>query len=280
MVSTEEQYKLLEQTRMLLNPKIIQEKKRKIWEYFRIMPGVSVSNLEERLKTNTILYRAPLFKIHGTYMVNWPTNTGDDIYIDQEFVIDRSKERVIHQQLTHETVHSVSRTNDRKRFGHVASNDNEFLRGINEAATQIFTDNIENHVLEEKEDYLYFIKGCMRLISDAMGPSFLANQLLNNNTSFEDKMNEITENKFNDFAFILNDVYKLDKAKHYTFITQSENERLNHHKNILLLFTTSFVKRVGDIDITAYDRIKNDSFNQEFITRFNLNDILPEKKTK
>ena len=33
MASNEEQYRLLEQTRMLLNPKIIQEKKRKIWEF-------------------------------------------------------------------------------------------------------------------------------------------------------------------------------------------------------------------------------------------------------
>lgn len=281
MASNEEQYRLLEQTRMLLNPKIIQEKKRKIWEYFRIIPGVSVSNMEERMKLNTILYRAPLFKIHGSYMVNWPiNNNGDDIYIDQEFVIDKTKENVINQQLTHETIHSLCRTNDRKRFGHVTSNDNEYLRGINEAATQIFTDNIENHVLEEQEDYLFFIKGVMRLISDAMGPSYLANQLLNNNTAFEEKFNEITENKFYDFAFILNDIYKLDKAKHYTSINDLESERLTRHKDIILSFTTSFVKKVGDMDITAYDRIKQDSFNKEFIEKFNIGDILPENKTK
>lgn len=270
MVNIDEQYRLLEQTRMLLNPKIIQEKKRKIMEYFRNIPGVSVSNLEKRMKLNTILYRAPLFKIHGSYMVNWPTNNGDDIYIDQEFVIDKTKEYVINQQLTHETIHSLCRTDDKKRFGHIASSDKEYLRGLNEAATQIFTDNIENHVLEEKEDYLYFIKGIMRLISGALGTNLFANQLLNNNTSFEDKFNEITENKFNDFAFILNDIYKLDKAKYYTSITELEGERLNHHKGIILDFTTSFIKKVGDMDVTAYDRIKQDSFNKEFITKFNL----------
>jgi hypothetical protein len=213
-------------------------------------------------------------------MVNWPTNNGDDIYIDQEFVIDKTKESVIHQQLTHETVHSVCRTNDRKWFGHVVTHDNSFLRGINEASTQMFTDNIENHVLEEKEDYLYFIKGVMRLMSDAIGTNYLANQLLNNNTSFEDKFNEITENKFNDFAFILNDIYKLDKAQYYTSIDNLEKERLTYHQNIILDFTTSFVKKVGEMDNAAYDRIRQDPFSKDFITRFNLNGILKEEKTK
>ena len=279
-ISIDEQYKRLEQTRMLLNPKVIPEKKRKIWEYFRGFQGVDITNLEKRIRTNTILYRAPLFKIHGSNMVYWPTNNGEDIYIDQEFVIKPENADIINQQLTHETLHSLCRTDDKKMFGHITTSENAYLKGINEATTQVFTDDIEGNLLGPKDDYLYFIKNIMRIIKSALSPESVANQFLNNNTDFEDRFNEITNDKFNDFAFILNSIYTISKQKHYTSINEQQEDMLISNQNLILQFTSTFVKKVANNDPNVYSRIKVDSFSKEFLPNLKIEQLNNNVETK
>ena len=154
------------------------------------------------------------------------------------------------------------------------------MLGVNEAVTQVFADDTENSELGPKDDYLYFIKNIMRIMKNAVGPSLLANQYLNNDTSFEEKFNEITDGKFNDFAFIINNVYQLSKNRHYRTISSSEEEMLLAHEKIILDFTSSFIRKVASTDPTVYQRIKDDFFNHEFLTRLNIDEFNNDLGTK
>ena len=272
MSNLDEQYRKLEQTRMILNPRIITSKKDSIKRYFRNFQDVDLTNLEQKIKDTIILYRAPLIQIHGSNMTNWPTNNGDDIYIDINFLTKRENDDIIKHQLTHEVMHSLCRRDNKKMmFGHEFDKNSEYLRGINEAVTQIFTDDIENKILSQEEDYLYFVKNIMRVIKNLIGSSLLINQYLNNDMLFEEKFNEFTDNNFEDFAFIMNQIYKLSKEKYYRKITLEEVGALSMYQDLILEFTNSLIKEVGSKEPGIYARIKEDFFNKDFLNRLVLN---------
>ncbi|MBQ7136768.1 MAG: hypothetical protein IJO43_02170 [Bacilli bacterium] len=267
-----DEYIKLKQTRTLMNQDIIKNKKRMIWEYFRSFNDVNITNLEQNISKNTFLFKAPLFLIHGSNMMSCGNEDIDEIYVDEGFAANKKNIRVIKHQSTHETLHSLCRKQG-IRFGRPITKDNEYLKGINEAATQVFADDTENDELGPEDDYLYFIKNIMRIMKNAVGPSLLANQYLNNDISFEQKFNEITDGKFDDFAFIINNIYILSKNRHYKTISTDEEEMLIAHEKIILDFTSSFIRKVAITDPTIYQRIKEDFFNQEFLTRLNIDEL-------
>lgn len=281
-INFNEEYRKLQQTRILLDPTIISNKKSKILGYFMNFDAtVDLSNLKNRIYSNIILYKAPLFQIHRSNMLNCSTPNSDEIYIDEKFLITKGNEDIIIHQLTHETLHSLCKGNNRHMvFGHIITSDNEYMKGINEAVTQIFTDDIENSELGPKDDYLYFIKNIMRIMKNTVGPEFLVNQYLNNNSSFEDRFNEITNEKFNDFAFIINNIYKLNKEKHYGTINEKQNETLISNQDLILKFTSTFVRKVASNDPMVYTRIKDDFFNKEFLSDLKIEQLNNKPETK
>ena len=270
-ISLDEQYKRLEQTRMLLNPRIVPIKKESIRKYFREFNNIDLANLEKKMKRNIILYRAPLIQIHGSNMVNWTTNIGDEIYIDLEFLTKRENDDIIKQQLTHEIMHSLCRKDDKKMlFGHIIDNNNSYLKGINEAVTQVFTDDIEGKVLEEKDDYLYFVKNIVRILKNSLDVSLLANQYLNNNIAFEDKFNEISDDNFNGFARVINEIYLLSKKKYYFSIDESAENDLIANQKLILEFINVFIEKVSNNDLNVLEKIKKDFNNKDFLKNINI----------
>jgi len=266
------EHRKLEQTRTIVDPSMIMTKKGKIWEYFRNYQTVNLINLEKNIKTNTILYQAPLFEIHGSNMMSCGNDICDEIYIDKNFLSNAENFDIINHQLTHETLHSTTRAKG-LRFGINIEESNDNCRGINEAVTQVFADDIEGSELGPEDDYLYFIKNVMRVMKNTVGPNLLANQYLNNNRSFEERFNQITNNKFDDFAFIINNIYKLSKEKHYRKINKDEEDMLIAHQNIILEFTSVFVKKVAGTQPDVYSRIKNDFFNNNFLPSLKIEQL-------
>lgn len=265
-----DEYKVLLGKRVELNKDIIKDKKRRVWRFFKYL-GVDVRNLEENVPLNMPLYRAPLLEICKSNMLFWPTEVGKEIYIDENLLNNKTNLKIINHKLTNEVIDSLSKIYDEQKiFGHVYANENNMLVGLNEAVIQIFTDDIEEKSLKENDDYLYFVKNIVRIFKNIIGTEKLASQFLNNDTSFEDEFNRITNNKFDDFVYFINSLYLFSKKEYYAKLTEEEIDTFKSNKLQIINFTLKIIAISMRKDPQALKKIQKDFVDKEFLYMLGL----------
>lgn len=261
------EYNELKNTRTVfpnLNENIINELKRKVWNYFKEL--TKVTNLEHNIQyRNVSVYAAPLLEIHGSNLVNWPVKNGNEIYIDKNFLKDPNNTNIIGCQVMHEMLHGLSEFKNEKQmfFGHGTE-----CRGINEATTQMFAEDITGIRLSKDEDYMYFIKRVMRACKILVGEDKLASQYLNNDLSFEEKFNEISSGKFAEFANAMNMIYKLSMQNKYK--GNVDLRGLRTAQNNVMRFIMNIIKKQAsdnpEIIVEIMDELKlnEDEFDMDW----------------
>ena len=189
---------------------LVKNLKRKAREYFRDV--TNVTNLENNMSRDIAVYSAPLLEIHGSNLVNWPVVNGNEIYIDENFLKDPNNANIIVCQIMHEISHGLGdfKNGQQLFFGHGIE-----CQGIEEATTQMYAEDITGIRLSEEEDYMFSIKTFMRICKILVGEDKLASQYLNNDLSFEEKFNNISSGKFTEFAYAMNNIYRLCKQRKY-----------------------------------------------------------------
>lgn len=291
----EEEYKLLKNQRSELNNsnEIIQALKRSIWEYFRSNECIN-SEIEHNMMQSVGIYIAPLKKIHGSRMVNWPLINGYEIYVDAEFFQNENNQALINCQLTHETIHGMVRNKNGKpfKFGHEFLTQKEReqshnpiervdLTAFDEACTQIVAEEINGYVVDKETDSYYLIKTIIRTITPFIGKKELLDQFCNNNTSFEDKFNMLFNNKFSDFAEVLSTIHNLEKElKNNDKLTEQEKKQINEKLRTHTGFIFNFVKNSLGVElikrpeiVDEYNRMNNDDTENHFDSDYNLDGL-------
>lgn len=271
-MSIEEQYQELLKYRKIQPSSILINKKANAWEYFRNLTNVSLRNLENNLRNNIQMYYAPLRQIHGSNLVCWPVKNGDEIYIDEEFAL--KNELLANIQLQHEVLHCLANriNGEQSHFGYVydrKSGKSNYI-GINEATTQMFAEDISGIRLNEKTDYLFFIKNIMRVMKVLFGEELIAGQYLNNNIDFTLRFNDLTSYKFEPFSLLMNDVYYLSKNKMYGSLNEKQIEELNKKQQILLIFTTNLINQFEKNDKDIVRKVCQEIQDYSFLDNLNL----------
>lgn len=133
----EKAYNMIKQTRKKLDDSILINKKRLIIEKIQEL-GLDI-NFSEYLKEETHLYIAPIHQFFKGKLINYPTETGNEIYIDEEFSADKKNQDIILHELTHELLHSLCRLRKNKNieqyFRYDWFDQNKIFIGIDEATT-------------------------------------------------------------------------------------------------------------------------------------------------
>lgn len=268
-MTLEEQYIELQKNRQQQSSDILNDKKRIAWEFFRNY--TCLSNLEKNLSSNFILYLAPLRKIYGTNLVNWPNGEKNEIYVDDNFAITNPE--LTNIQLQHEVLHGLSKSNNGQElcFGHQYNKDDKSnYTGLNEATTQMFAEDMSGIRLDENSDYLYTIKNVMRVIKIIFGTNDIANQYFNNSNIFEQRFNQVTSFKFEPFVLLMNDVYMLDKKRKYNSLTQEQIKELEDKKNKLFGFTSNLINQFSQDNPAIIDEICNELNDENIQQKLNI----------
>ncbi len=255
---------------------ILVEKQRNAWAYFRNI--TNVTNLEKNINSNPPFYYAPLNQIHGSNMVSWHVQNGSEIYVDEEFAVNN--ETLVYIQLQHEILHNLAnRVNGNQSFfgysydGSGKSNYIGKYIGINEATTQMFAEDIIGLRLDEKTDYLYFVKNIMRIMKVLFGKELLAGQYLNNNLDFTIAFNDRTSYKFEPFAQLMNDIYYLSLKKKYRSLSESETEALTKKQQFILDFTSRLIHQFLNYNKDIMNDVCFEIQDDLFIKKLNLQSI-------
>lgn len=252
-----EEYNLLLNSRTALPNynELVKNLKRKAWQHFGSI--TSTTSLESNMSKNITVYSAPLLKIHGSNLVTWPVANGNEIYIDENFLKDPNNADILVCQIMHEICHSL--VNNKKDgvqqfFGHIG--DKTEMIGLNEAATQMYAEDITGIRLSEDEDYLILVKTCMRVCKILIGEQYVASQYLGNDLSFENKFNEITGGKFDAFTGMMNTLYNLSKKCYYD---ENENvEALKIYFDNILKFLKKNFKKQSDVNPEIFEQLKDE----------------------
>lgn len=271
-MTLQEQYIELQKYRTQQPSDILINKKRKIWEYFRHF--VNVSNLEKNISNKFSLFFAPLKQIHGATMVCWPVGDTKEIYVDEDFV--KMNPELTSVQLTHEVLHGLSQFKVGKQhiFGHECKDDSALkYTGIDEATTQMFTEDIEKRRLSKEEDYLYFLKNIMRVMKALFGKEIIANQYLNNGNQFEEEFNKLTSYKFEPFVVLMNEVYILTKKYRHKNITEEQLRQLLKKQQTILDFIYTLIQQYSQINSDIIDQICNEVIDEKFLQNLNIASI-------
>lgn len=267
-----EEYQELLKYRKNQPSNILVEKQRNAWAYFRNI--ANVTNLEKNMNSNSPLYYAPLKQIHGSNMVSWPTKSGSEIYVDEEFA--KNNETLVNIQLQHEILHNLAnRVNGNQSFfGYLynGSGKSNYI-GINEAITQMFTEDIIGLRLDEETDYLYFIKNIMRIMKVLFGKELLAGQYLNNDLGFTSTFNDMTSYKFEPFAKLMNDIYYLSREKKYQFLNKNQIEELTRKQQSILDFTNGLIRQSLNYNKDIMNDVCFEIQDDLFIKKLNLQSI-------
>lgn len=216
MEKYEQQYHTVMHTSKELDSNVLIQKKTEINNFFQNI-GIQTKDLQQTFQENRIsLYTAEVKSIIGSNMVNFVGTDSSVIALDKKFYYDPKNQIVVNTQITHELLHSISRKwKDRKWFimGH---SEPEYL-GIYEATDQMFAEIIENHQLSPKEDYLYFVKSAMKIVSSVVHVSAVARQFLNQDRSLEWEIQRLTKNSswFPTFVDAMKNSYDCSKAIRY-----------------------------------------------------------------
>lgn len=268
-----EEYQELLKYRISQPNNILVEKQRNAWSYFRSI--TNPINLEKNMNSNSPLYYAPLRRIHGSNLVSWPVQNGSEIYVDEEFAVNN--EKLFNIQLQHEILHNLANriNGNQSFFGYLydGSGKSNYI-GINEATTQMFAEDITGVRLDEKTDYLYFIKNIMRIMKVLFGETLLAGQYLNNNLDFTNTFNDKTSHKFETFAKIMNDIYYLSRDKKYRSISQTQIEELAKKQQFILDLTSDLVSQFSKDNKEIINDICYEVQDNFFLRRLNLQSLL------
>lgn len=268
-MTIQEQEIELQKYRKQQSSDILNNKKRIAWEFFRNY--TCIGNLEKNLSSKFILYLAPLNKIHGTNMVNWPNGANNEIYVDEIFATNNPK--LMNVQLQHEVLHGLSRSNNGQElcFGHLYNKDDTSnYTGLNEATTQMFAEDMSGVRLDENSDYLYSIKNVMRVIKIIFGTNDIASQYFNNSNDFEERFNQVTSFKFEPFVLLMNDIYMLDKKRKYGLLTQEQIKDLEDKKNKLFGFTSNLINQFAQDNPIIIDEICNELNDENIQQKLNI----------
>lgn len=250
---------------------LIDEKKKKALEYFKTKVLISTTNIENNMLKSYEVYSSLVKSIHGTSMVCYSNEYYAIIFIDEE--IYKTNSPLMHLQLQHEVLHGLSSGIDNLsyRFGHITTTNDIVFRGINEAATQMFAEDIYGFRLSKKDNYLHYIVNIMRILKVLYGSEIIANQYFNGDTSFEDNINEQTDYGFQEFASNINRIYRISQKEFYKDITEDEKKEKEHLENSINEFVSSLISKSNDLDINT--KILEE-IDEEFHTQYN-NKIKP-----
>lgn len=250
---------------------LIDDKKIRTLEYFKNKVIIPTNNIQNNMSKSYKVYSSPVRKIHGTSMVCYTNESEAIIFIDEKLY--KSNPPLMHIQLQHEVLHGLSSgiNGIPYRFGHITISNDTVFRGINEATTQMFAEDIYGMRLSKKDDYFHYTKNIMRILKVLYSSEIIANQYFNGNTSFEDKINEQTDNGFAEFASEINRIYRISQKEFYNEISQDEESERIYLENCINEVVTSLITKSNDPDINQ--KILEE-IDQEFYEEYN-NKIKP-----
>lgn len=225
--------------------------------------GIDINLVIKNFGKIKAIYLAPLRKVHGSDLVCWPLKEGEfEIYIDENYC--NVKPEIAKSQISHEVLHSVSqfRRMEQSRFGYGGDR----CIGIDEATTQMITDEINGKGLDEQEDYLYFIKNIMRVMKTSVGEKKLISQYMNLDNSFEEQFNTLTRGGFFKFSSLINELYYASREQRYN---QKDNRvYIEEKKKEVLKFIYIHQLVTDENSKTIVRDLKKDPSTQAFIDYF------------
>ena len=268
----EQMNEILNKGRKQLDNSILRTKKQLILD--KINNINSSLHFNEWLNIEIPLYTAPLHLFSLGRLCVYPTEQGEVIYIDDEFYNNNENKDVVVHQYTHELLHSLRQVkkteNESVRtllFAHKWFEYDHIFTGIDEATTQMFTDDFENFRLSKEQDNsFYFIKNIMRFMKVIFGEEKLLMQYLNYNQEFEKEFNKMSNNRFIEFARLINDIYNLEKEK--TNIAE-----LEYKKKEVINIVKSMVREAKKTNPNIMDLISNDLQDDDFLNFYKVNTI-------
>jgi len=271
---TKEQIQELIKTGKILDINMLNEKKVKIFNYLN-RKNIDIDFLRGKVGRCNGIFLTSLKEKHGSNLSTIPILDENLFYI----FIDESgylnNEEIVHFQLTHELLHGMfnQKNNCQIHFGHSYKTKEQLddflsISGINEACTQMIAEDIEGKRLNSSSDYLYDIKNIMRLMKTIVGEEFLIKQYIYNNKDFENKFNFENNNKFNDFAHYMNEIYKYDKKRFYNKLSAEDEQYISIVKNNMYDYLINLIKKYRpEIIKEIIDEIDD----EEFLLKININ---------
>lgn len=258
---------------------IIKMLKTNIWQYFTSNNCIN-DNINQNIMKPMGLYVAPVYKVHRSKMVNWPLKHGSEIYVDNDFIEENKEDpKLVMCQITHEAIHGITRKVDDKNnnylFGHVniVNKNGIDYTAINEACTQIVAEEINGIIIEK--DVYYSLKTIIRIIMLIIGKKEMLDQFCNSNTIFEEKFNSITNNRFNDFAKVMETILNLSKRMRNGKI-DSEKQLIENQINNYIKHTLKFIKNAFNEELIKKPEIY-DEFNKIYDGKFTLEELFSKE---
>lgn len=266
----EQQNEILNRERKKLDDSTLTSKKQLIINNVRRIN--SSLEFSEWLNTQIPLYVAPIHLFSKGRLCVYPTESGEIIYVDDDFYNNQENKDVITHQFTHELLHSLRQVkkyaDDKittKLFCHAWYEYDKVLTGIDEAITQMFTDDFEEFRLDKAQDKnFYFIKNIMRFMKVMIGEEKLLMQYLNYNQEFEKEFDRISDNKFVEFATLINDIYNLEyknKTNEEILLLESKKQQI---VSIVKTMIDKTKEKNPDIVKLISDDLQNDDFLDEY----------------
>ena len=273
-------YKQLSEQRVKARSDIAENSLLKIWSYFNSLKNIDKTNLLKNIQNGQVVYYAPVQKIKGSRLVNFPTK--GEIYIDGKFM--QEEPEIATFQITHECLHGVSLIKDGKQiiFGHPSrgGSDTNKYNGVLEACTQMFAEDAEGKRLPENVDYLYYLKNIMRTMKVLFGEEILADQFLGNNTDFEVAVDSFSQYKFDDFNSSMSNIYLLERKKQRNGLSVEEIQALENYKLSLNKSVAELISLKAKDNPQIFDIIANEIQDERFSKQLNPNLILSSVKNE
>ena len=281
-MSDEEKHNYILSNRRPINNSLLFRKKKLIQEKIRIIDkNIDISDWVNK---DIYLYVIDMTPMSKGRLFFYSANGEDEVYIDYNFLKDNSNYEVIIHQLTHELLHSLCQFMNQKKiyqtFNHNWFDDDRIYRGIDEATTQMFTDEFETKKLNEEQDSnFYFIKNIMRILKVIIGEKELLLQYLNRSDSFEQSFNNISNNKFIEFSKLINKIYCLNyeifnKLK-LRLDYSTDTIELNDLKKEVIYIVNDIIKDslilIPDLHNQLETEFSDNNFYEEYFDVYNLN---------
>lgn len=273
----EEQIQELIRTGKKMDIDILNEKRVKLFNYLN-RKHIDIVSLRGKVGICKGIFLTSLKEKHGSNLSTVPFLKENLFYIfvDESFYLNNKA--IVEFQITHEMLHGLfnQKNNYQILFGHLYQNKEQIseienVRGINEACTQMITEDIEEEKLDSLSDYMYDIKNIMRIMKIIYGEEYILKQYIYNNKDFETLFNKLSNNQFNILAHQINLIYRYDKKKYYKKLLPEEEQYINRVKNTmynwLIKLIDYYKKDRPEIIKEIIDEINDD----EFLLKININ---------
>lgn len=235
--------------------------------YFKKM-GVAGPNFVENLNNQIELFSGPVTDIIDSFLVTIShASGGSDIFVDEATL--RKDPLLIIVQIIHELLHALSRCFKNEMFFHFGHPRNNMFTGVDEAATQMFAEDLLGYRLDEKRNYLYFIENILRITKVIFGSKMIADQYFQNSfdNNFENNFNAATNNRFDEFVDLMNNVYILSKKRYY----QGNDEKSDgYFEQKLLDIIDKLITISKKSDPTLLDRIREEVGDESFLNQLTV----------